>query len=277
MRKSIPMDIRTKSVPAIEKAMAVLERLAASQNGLGLSELTRELSLPKSSTYGMLLTLERLGYLHRNQDTGRYMFGMKILSLANMALNGLNLRKLAMPHLKRLMNKTHLTVHMTVQEHHEAVIIEKADSPYTPKVETWVGKRMGIHCTAAGKALLSGMSEADLDKLIRYGLPRYNDNTIVSPKKLKKELEAVAKEGYALDDEEETIGSRCVGAPIRDQTGQVVAAVSVAGYKQQIHHETFPSLVLSVKETAAAISQQLKQPHEVSDIDINDSERISLA
>lgn len=237
--------------------MALLERLATSQNGLGLSELTRELSMPKSSTYGTLLTLERLGYLHRNQDTGRYMFGMKILSLSNMALNGLNLRKLATPYLRQLMNKTQLTVHMAIQEQHEAVIIEKADSPYTPKVETWVGKRMGIHCTAAGKALLSDWSEEDIDKLIRFGLPRYNDNTIVSPKKLKKELSTVAKEGYALDDEEETIGSRCVGAPIRDQTGKVVAAVSVAGYKQQIHQDTFSSLVESVKETAALISEQL--------------------
>jgi DNA-binding IclR family transcriptional regulator len=264
MRKVLTVDIRTKSVPAIEKAMAVLERLATSQNGLSLSELTRELSLPKSSTYGMLLTLERLGYLHRNQDTGRYMFGMKILSLANMAVIGLNLRKLATPYLRQLMIKTQLTVHMAIQEHHEAVIIEKADSPYTPKVETWVGKRMGIHCTAAGKALLSDWSEDEIDKLIRYGLPRYNDNTIVSPKKLKRELEVVSKEGYALDDEEETIGSRCVGAPIRDQTGKVVAAVSVAGFKQQIHHETFPSLVASVKETAASISQQLAQMDESS-------------
>lgn len=264
MRKVLPVDIRTKSVPAIEKAMALLECLATSQNGLGLSELTRELSLPKSSTYGMLLTLERLGYLHRNQDTGRYMFGMKILSLANMAVNGLNLRKLAMPHLRQLMNKTQLTVHMAIQEQHEAVIIEKTDSPFTPKVETWVGKRMGIHCTAAGKALLSDWPDEDIDRLIRFGLPRYNDNTIVSPRKFKKELQQVAKEGYALDDEEETIGSRCVGAPIRDQSGKVIAAVSVAGYKQQIHTETFHSLVRSVKETATAISDELTHSDEIN-------------
>jgi DNA-binding IclR family transcriptional regulator len=87
MRRTPATDTRTTSVPAIEKAMAVLERLASSQNGLGLSELTRELTLPKSSTYGILLTLERLGYLHRNHDTGRYTFGMKIVSLANMAMN----------------------------------------------------------------------------------------------------------------------------------------------------------------------------------------------
>lgn len=257
MRRISPPDTRTKSVPAVQKAMAILERLAASQNGLGLSELTRELSLPKSSTYGMLLTLERLGYLHRNDSTGRYMFGMKILSLANMAMNGLNLRKLALPHLRQLMIQTKLTVHMAIREHHEVVIIEKADSPYTPKVETWVGKRMGIHCTAAGKALLSDWSAEEIDRLIRYGLPRYNDNTIVSPKKLKDELARTVKQGYSVDDEEETIGSRCVGAPITDHSGKVVAAVSVAGYKQQIHHESFPVLVESVRQTALNISKEL--------------------
>lgn len=248
---------RTKSVPAIEKGMLILEKLATSQNGLSLAELTRELDLAKSSTYGLLLTLERLGYLHRNGSTGRYMFGMKILSLANMAMNGLNLRKLSTPHIRALMNKTRLTVHLSIQEQNEAVIIEKADSPYTPKVETWVGKRMGIHCTAAGKALLSDWPEELLDRLIRHGLPRYNDNTIISPKKLKKELDEVRKQGFSVDDEEETIGSRCIGAPIRDQSGRVVAAVSVAGYKQQIHHETFQTLVKNVQETASAISGDL--------------------
>jgi len=255
-------DSRTKSVPAIEKGMLILERLATSQNGLGLADLTRELALPKSSTYGLLLTLERLGYLHRNRATGRYMFGMKILSLANMAMNGLNLRKLSTTHIRDLMNKTRLTVHLVIQEQNEAVIIEKAGSPYTPKVETWVGKRMGIHCTAAGKSLLSDWAEDLLDRLIQHGLPRYNDNTIISPKKLKRELEQVRKKGYSVDDEEETIGSRCIGAPIRNQSGRVVAAVSVAGYKQQIHHESFNSLVRTVQETAGSISRELCQDPE---------------
>ncbi|HLA95146.1 MAG TPA: IclR family transcriptional regulator [Pyrinomonadaceae bacterium] len=257
MQKFSSSDSRTKSVPAIEKGMLILEKLATSHNGLGLAELTRELALPKSSTYGLLLTLERLGYLHRNESTGRYMFGMKILSLANMAMNGLNLRKISTPHIRSLMNKTKLTVHLSIQEQNEVVIIEKADSPYTPKVETWVGKRMGIHCTAAGKALLSDWPEELLDRLVRHGLPRYNDNTIISPKKLKKELDQVRKQGFSVDDEEETIGSRCIGAPIRDTGGQIVGAVSVAGYKQQIHQDTFQTLVKTVQETADAITNDL--------------------
>jgi DNA-binding IclR family transcriptional regulator len=267
MNKFPMSDLKTKSVPAIEKAMVILEELANSQNGLSVSELTRNLSLPKSSTYGLLLTLERMGYLHRNESTGRYMFGMKIFTLANMAMNGLNLRKLASPHIRALMKKTNLTVHMTILEQNEAVIIEKIESPYTPKVETWVGKRMGIHCTAAGKALISDWQEEDIDRLIHHGLPRYNDNTIVSPKKLKEELALVRKRGYSVEVEEETIGSRCVGAPIKNQVGRVVAAISLVGYKQQIHNETLPFLTLYIKETAAEISEQLVRVAELSELD----------
>ena len=252
------LDVRTKSVPALEKAMAILEELANSQNGLTIAELTKSLSLPKSSTYGILLTLERLGYLHRVENTGRYMFGMKIFTLANMAMNGLNLRKIAAPHLRTLMLQTGLTVHLAILEQNEAVIIEKAESPYTPKVETWVGKRMGIHCTAAGKSLISNWSEDDIDRLINYGLPRYNENTIVSAKRLKAELAQVCSEGYSVDAEEETIGSRCIGAPIYNQAEQVVAAVSVAGYKQQIHRQTLPSIIKSVKQAAADISETIQ-------------------
>lgn len=266
MNKFPMSDLKTKSVPAIEKGMIILEELAKSQNGLSVSELTRNLSLPKSSTYGLLLTLERMGYLHRNENTGRYMFGMKIFTLANMAMNGLNLRKLASPYIRTLMKKTNLTVHMAILEQNEAVIIEKIESPYIPKVETWVGKRMGIHCTAAGKALISDWQEEDIDRLIHHGLPRYNENTIVSPKKLKEELALVRKHGYSFDAEEETIGSRCIGAPIYNQTGRVVAAISLVGYKKQIYRETLDPLILSVKETAAKISQELTGAAELSEL-----------
>ncbi|MDQ3667919.1 MAG: IclR family transcriptional regulator [Acidobacteriota bacterium] len=261
-------NLKTKSVPALEKAMVVLEGLATSRDGLSLSELTRNLSLPKSSTYGLVVTLERMGYLHRNENTGRYMFGMRLFTLANMAMHGLDLRKQASPYVRKLMKKTRLTVHMAIQEQNEVVIIEKVASPYIPKVGTWVGKRMGIHCTAAGKALISDWSEEDIDRLIHHGLPRYNENTIVSPRKLKEELAQVRKLGYSLDDQEETIGSRCIGAPIINQTGRVVAAVSLAGYREQINKETLHPLIISVKEAAAAISQQLVHTPESGELSL---------
>ena len=165
------------------------------------------------------------------------------------------------------MRQTNLTVHMSIQEQNEVVIIEKVESPYTPKVENWVGKRMGIHCTAAGKALMSDWHEDDINRLINHGLPRYNENTIVSPKKLREELLTVRNQGYSLDLEEETIGSRCIGAPIKNGMGLIIAAVSIAGYKQQIHNETLNQLVARVKKTASGISTSLINEIEISDFE----------
>lgn len=250
----------------------VLESLAVSRNGLSLSELTRNLGLPRSSTHCLLVTLERLGYLLRNEQTGRYMFGMKLFSLANMAIAGLNLRKQAAPFLKSLMEASGLTVHLAILEQNEAVIIEKMESPYHLRLGTWVGKRMGVHCTAAGKALICHWSDDEIDRLIKHGLPRYNENTIISARRLKDDLAKVRKLGYSVDDEEDTIGSRCVGAPIVDHMNRVVAAISAAGYTAQISSQTLYTLADHVKKAAGAISQQLVQSVELSDGDSKDAD-----
>ena len=251
------LNIRTKSVPSLDRALRVLEALASSKNGLSLSDLSRNLGLPRSSTHCLLITLERQRYILRNEKSGRYLFGMKLFSLANMAMNGLSLRKEASPNLRALMKATGLTVHMAILEQNEAVIIEKVESPYQLRLGTWVGKRMGVHCTAVGKALISHWPEQEIDRLIKHGLPRYNENTIVSPKKLKSTLQQVRELGYSVDDEEDTIGSRCVGAPIFDQTDRVVASISVAGFAAQINSQTFYALTDKVKKGAATISQKL--------------------
>lgn len=251
------MSTKTKSVPSLERALRVLETLAASKNGLSLSELSKTLAMPRSSTHCLLITLERQGYLLRNEKTGRYLFGMKLFSLANMAMNGLSLRKVASPSLRALMEATGLTVHMAVLERNEAVIIEKIESPYQLRLGTWVGKRLGVHCTAVGKALICHWSNEEIDRLISHGLPRYNQNTIISSKKLKSNLQQVRELGYSVDDEEDTINSRCVGAPIFDQGDRVVASISVAGFTAQINSDTFYALTERVKKGASAISQRL--------------------
>jgi DNA-binding IclR family transcriptional regulator len=250
-------DLVTKSVPALERALMILEVLAKSKDGLTLSQITRKLGIPKSSAHSLLLTLERRGYLHRNVQTGRYMFGFKLFSLANMALKNIELREQARPFLKALMESTELTVHMAMLEDNEVVIIDKIEPPGLLKLGTWIGKRMDVHCTGVGKAYIAYLPEEEIDRLIAPGLARYNENTITSARKLKEELARIRKLGYSLDDEEETIGLRCIGAPIFDHTGQVVASISVAGTTAQITSENLTWLAERVKQTASAISRQL--------------------
>ncbi len=249
--------LKTKSVPALERALSILEVLAESRGGLSLSQLTARLGLPKSSTHCILLTLERRGYLRRHEGTGRYMFGFEVFGLANMALNGMELREEARPYLETLRDNTGLTVHMGILERNEAVLIEKIEPSGPLKLATWIGKRMPLHCTGVGQALVAYLPEGEIDQWIRQGLLRYNENTIVSSRKFKEKLALVRKLGHSYDDEEETIGLRCLGAPIRNLTGKVIAAISVAGTVAQINLQNLPALVSQVKQTAASISQRL--------------------
>jgi DNA-binding IclR family transcriptional regulator len=188
------------------------------------------------------------------------MFGSKLFSLANRALGGLHLGDLSMPTLHALMRKTRLTVHLAILEQHEAVLIAKVDAPGPARLATWLGKRMEVHCTGLGKALISHLSEEELDRLFKErGLPRHNENTLASLKKLREDLVKTAKRGYAVDDEEDEIGLRCLGVPVFGYAGAAVAAVSLAGTTSQITAENVETLATELKLAAEGISRLLIQ------------------
>ena len=252
------LDLKTPSVPALERALAIFEMLADSRTGLTLPEIALRLHLPKSSVHCLLLTLERHRYLNRRAGTNRYMFGTRLFSLGNMALSGLELREVAAPLLLSLAGRTRLTVHLGILERHEAVLIDKVEPPGTYKLATWLGKRMDVHCTGLGKALIAHIPEWEFDLLVsEQGLPRHNDNTVVSVRKLKEELARIRKLGYSTDDEEDELGYRCIGCPIFDREGLVQAAVSISGTTSQIREDNAPDLAQELKQTAAAVSEAL--------------------
>jgi DNA-binding IclR family transcriptional regulator len=252
-------DAKGCSVPAIERALAVLEFLAQSKSGFSTSEISRRLQLPKSSTYLIVETLERQGFLQKNSQTGRYCFGLKLFSLSRNAFENLDLREEAKPFLRSLMQETQITVHMAVLERTEAVIIEKVEAPGMIRMATWVGRRLDVNCTAVGKALLAFVSEEELDEIARLkGFPRHNDDTITALHALKRELAQVRTLGYSLDDEEDEIGLRCIGAPVFDGNSQSIAAISVSGTVSQVTYERIPAMASMVKRTAAQISSRLR-------------------
>jgi DNA-binding IclR family transcriptional regulator len=173
-----------------------------------------------------------------------------------MALTGINLRGHASPLLYQLMQHSGLTVHLAVMRAGEAVLIDRIEPPGGRKLATWVGKRMSLHCTALGKALIAHLRDTELDELIgKQGLIRYNENTIVTRRKLRMACEQVQQLGYAIDDEEEELGVRCVGAPVRDAHGDIAAAISICGAKPQLEDLAFRAA--QVRETAEALSHHL--------------------
>jgi DNA-binding IclR family transcriptional regulator len=250
------IELKTQSVPALERGLHVLEYLAQSRRGVTLSQVAHKLQMPRSTGHALLLTYQRCGYVLRDEESGRYSLSSRLRTVANMALGGINLREHCTPLLYQLMQKTGLTVHLGVLEEGEAILIDKISPAGAPRVNTWVGKKIPLHCTALGKAFLAYLPPVEFDSLIaKQGLMRHNDNTIASVRKLRMACEQVRLLGYAIDDEEEEIGQRCVGASVRNRKGEVVAAFSGSGPKTQI--EDVSTIGAIVRDTAASLSHYI--------------------
>lgn len=250
--------IKTQTVPALDRALSIMEMLAQSRAGLTLPELVEQSRLPRSSVHYLLVTLERRGYICRNERTSRYLFGTKLLSLANHALGRLHLRQLAGPYLQDLVTRTQLTAHLGILEQGQAVVIAKCEPLHDRRVTTWVGRRMDVHCTALGKALVAYLPDGILQRIVReHGLLRHNENTIHTHRRLKEEVHRVAAMGYALDDEEEELGSRCVGVPLLGPDRRPVGALSLAGTTAEISLNNVTELAAALRQTASLIGEAL--------------------
>jgi DNA-binding IclR family transcriptional regulator len=245
-------------VPALERGLAILEVVSNSRGGLTLSQLTRCLALPKSSVHCLLRTFEENGYLYRQKPSGKYRLTLRLSELGRRALNGVSLRERVRPYLRNLAERTGTTVHLGLIEHGSCVLLEKIVPSGAYRSATWVGKQLGVHCTAIGKALIAWFPDQEFDRLIgQNGLMRYNDNTICSVRRLKEELALVRERGYSLDDEEEEIGVRCIGAPIFNGKREAIAAISIVGTTAQICSERLGQLASQVSNTAHRINEEV--------------------
>jgi len=256
--RSIVAKLKEYSVPSIERALSVLECLGQAKRGYSTSEIGRRLGIPKSSAHLILSTLERRGFLQKNAKTGRYCFGLQLVSLSRSALENLDLREEANPFLRSLMQESGLTVHMAVLERDEAVIIEKVEAPGLVRLASWIGRRLDVNCTGVGKVLLAFLPDDELEYLLKTkDFARHNGRTITSKSALRRELKVVKQSGYSLDNEEDEPGVCCIGAPVFDENGKAVAAISVAGISSQIGTARVPILARLVTRVAGSISARL--------------------
>lgn len=241
---------------AVERALSILEAAAARRDGLTNSEVSRKLAIPKSSASYILRTLERRGYLRRDAESGKYRLGLKILSLGGDAQSNLDLAAVAAPYMRALVEKLRLTAHLAVLDQGEAVYIEKVEAPGFFKVNTWVGRRMYAHSTSVGKALIAWLPRPEIEMLARHhGLKKRTPKTITTVSRLLAELERVKEQGFAMDDEENSVGARCLGAPVFDGEGNVIAALGMSGTLTQMSEGNMPRVIEALKEAARRISR----------------------
>lgn len=220
-------DKKSYNIPSVNKVADILDYLAEH----GESTLTRiyvDLNLPKSSTYKLLKTLEALRYIRYQSATQTYFLGMKLLELGSKASDQIDITSIASPILKELSLNVNRLCHLGVLDGHHVVYVIKTSTNELIKIGTWVGRRIGAHCTAMGKVLLAWKDAEEIDRFIsQMDLVRMTPNTIVDKELLKETLVEVKQNGWSLDDEESTKMVRAVGAPIRDQSGEVCAGLSI--------------------------------------------------
>lgn len=247
-------------VTSVERAIAIIELLDSSRHGLSVSEISRKLQLPKSSTHAIILTLARKDYLVRHLQDQRYTLALKVYNLGRETLHGLELPETALEPMKWLVKRTHFTAHLAVLEKNQAVYIQKVTGPGLVQFDTFVGKRTNLHCTAVGKVLLAySPALASAQFLSKSTLARYTEKTIASVSALRKALDKVREEGYALEDQEEEIGVRCLAVPIFNQ-GEFLAALSITGIVNQLPLENIGVLVSLAKKAAGRIYGQSGDP-----------------
>ena len=246
------------TVKTVEKALRIIDCFFSTAQELGVIEIARTVRENTSTVQRVVNTLCQHSYLQQHPRTRRYRLGLRFLEASSLILQRLELRPVARPHLEALRDATGETVHLMVLEGEVGVYVDAVQSQQTTCVVSVVGSRDELHSSAVGKALLAFLPERQVETVLtRHGLPRRTARTITKPAAFKQHLTEVRRRGYAVDDEEGEIGSRCVGAPVFDHTGTVVASISVAAPTQRLSRRQLPRVARLVVAAARDISQDL--------------------
>jgi IclR family KDG regulon transcriptional repressor len=241
----------------IEKASEVLALFDREHSEWGVREVAEALGLAKSSAHDLLTSLEQVGLLGKN-DEGRYRLGWRLVMLSETLLATTELRREARPIMEELADQYRETIHLAVLDDSQVVYVDKLEGKQAVRVElTSLGTRLYAHCSALGKVLLAHEPEENVKRIVKLeGLPRFTANTITDAGELEQALVKVRKQGYATDQEEILSDLCCIGAPIHDHTGQVIAAISmsVPAYRFQ---RSQVELRKAVMRTGNLISERL--------------------
>jgi DNA-binding IclR family transcriptional regulator len=255
-----PADVRSDpTLSTLDRGLRILELLAGEEakSGLTLTELGRALGMHRSTLFRFLATLRARGYIDRDPVTDRYRLGSRVLTIAGAFLDNLDIRHVARPALQDLCNRTHELVHLATLDHGEVVTIERIEGKHPVSLQTGVGARRPVYCTASGKAILACLPAETVDRILAQGMAAYTPRTITSPELMHEHLAEVRRLGYAVDDEERIEGVRCAAAPVFGHDGTVAGAISVAAPVQRASLERLQQLGEEVRMTAEEISRQL--------------------
>lgn len=245
-------------VKPVFKALQVLDCLGQEKRELSLSQICRRLNLPKTTTYRYLHTLVASGLVAHNPEADSYRLGLHLWELGQLVEAQLHIRQVALPFMEQMRDRFNETVNLGILDGTEIVYVEMVQSKLALRMHATLGGRDPAYSTAMGKAILAHLPGRQWREHVPPRLSRRTAKTLTSIATLKDELMATRKRGFARDDGENEEGARCIGAPILNQRGAVVAALSISAPAARLNDKREPAVVSAVIETAREISQRLR-------------------
>lgn len=246
------------TIQSVERAFHILDCFTGSISELGITDISRQMGLGKSTIYGLVNTLVQEGYLEQNPENKCYRLGIKLFEMGCIVQERMDIREIAKPYLKELSSCFKMTVHMGLYKDYEVVYIDKVDAPDTRIVYSQVGKRAPMYCTGIGKAVLAELEQPEIEFLLE-GQKRESltSHTLTEKDDIIRELEEIRQRGYAIDNEEVELGLKCVASAIYDYQGKPAAAISISSSAVRMTEEQIEEVSRKLKKAAADISRKL--------------------
>ncbi|ADG05695.1 IclR family transcriptional regulator [Kyrpidia tusciae] len=245
-------------IKSVDHVVNILNCFTPEKTELGISELTSQLNMNKSTVHHIVKSLCKQKVLVQTPGK-KYRLGLKVLDWGRSVSPLPKLLQVASPVMESLVKTTGETVHLAVLEQTEVYYLAKLRSERAIRIETKIGGRMPAYCTGLGKVQLAFQPDRYVRQVVTQGLTPMTPNTISDPDRFYEEMRSIRRQGYAIDNEEYEVGLYCVAAPIRDAHDHVVAAVSLAGPEVRLRRETAGSLTRLVTKAAHQISEKISR------------------
>jgi IclR family transcriptional regulator, KDG regulon repressor len=200
-------------IQSVDRALRILDLFDEHTTELKITDISDQMGLHKSTVHSILKTLQQRGYIYQNLENGKYGLGMKLFERGNYVIQSLDIRQLAQKYLMDLSAKTGQTTHLVILDGKEGTYVDKVEGPMAVILYSRIGKRIPLHCSAVGKALIAFKEKDELEKILSgYEYTEQTEFTITNESEFLQELEQVRSQGYAVDNQENEPGVRCIAS-----------------------------------------------------------------
>lgn len=257
-RPAGPSTVPAGQVQSLDRAFNLLEVISGHAHGIALTELAQRTGLPPSTAHRLLKSLEQRSYLRQDEERGLWFIGVKAFVVGSAFIRSRDIVAIARPPMRRLVEDLGESANLAVLESGEAIYLSQIECRQMIRAHALPGGRAPLHGSGVGKALLAALAPERAEALVTGLLmPALTPNTLTTRKGLLAALNVVRRAGYAVDDEEQSLGMRCVAAAIFDENAEPVAAVSITGPSARVSTERIDGIGARVRAAAEEITDAI--------------------